>query len=86
MWKCARHMEAVEMDGEWIVMDAEKYVVTKLNAVGGWLYGRIRDGDGTEELVRGMTAEYGIDEDAARRDLLAFIDQLAEYGLIEHAS
>ncbi|WP_372632920.1 PqqD family protein [Cohnella sp.] len=74
------------MDGEWIVMDAEKYLMTKLNAVGGWLYARIQAGHSLDELVSAMSAEYGIPKEQARRDILAFVDQLAACGLIEHAS
>ncbi len=86
MWKCANHTEAVEMDGEWIVLDAEKYLVTKLNEVGGWIYSRIQAGDTLDMLVKSMSGEYEISEEQARSDILVFMAQLVECGLVENVA
>ncbi|QMV43239.1 PqqD family protein [Cohnella cholangitidis] len=86
MWKCANHTEAVEMDGEWIVLDAEKYLITKLNEVGGWIYARIQAGDGLDRLAQAMIDEYGISEEQARNDILVFAAQLIDCGLIENVA
>lgn len=86
MWKCADHTEAVEMDGEWVVLDAEKYLITKLNEVGGWIYSRIQAGDTLDTLVQAMSSEYDISEEQAKNDILVFVDQLVQCGLIENVA
>lgn len=86
MWKCSNHTEAVEMDGEWIVLDAEKYLVTKLNEIGGWIYTRIQAGDWLAQLAQAMSQEYDISEEQATKDILAFADQLIACGLIENVA
>ncbi len=86
MWKCADHTEAVEMEGEWVVLDSEKYLITKLNEVGGWIYSRIQAGDTLEILVQAMSSEYDISEEQAKQDILVFVDQLVQCGLIENVA
>lgn len=86
MLKCVNHTEAVEMDGEWIVLDAQKYLVTKLNDVGGWIYTRIKEGDTLEMLVQSMIEEYDISEEQSQSDILVFVEQLIQCGLVEHVA
>lgn len=86
MLKCVNHTEAVEMDGEWIVLDAQKYLVTKLNDVGGWIYTRIKEGDTLEMLVQSMSEEYDISEEQSQSDILVFVEQLIQCGLVEHVA
>lgn len=82
MIKYAEHTKAVEMNGEWIVLDAENYLVTKLNEMGGWLYNLLREGLGEDELVKAVTDAYDITADQAQQDVSLFIEQLVSHGLI----
>lgn len=86
MWKCASHIEAVEMDHEWVILDGERYMVTKLNEVGGWLWSKLREGTTLERLVLLMTEQYDIEPKQARADIVQFVEHLIECGLVEHVA
>jgi len=86
MWKTAANTEAVEMDGEWVILDGDRYVVTKLNEVGGFIWERLKQGSTLEMLVRGLTGEYDIEPEQARADIEAFVDRLIGCGLVEHVA
>ncbi len=86
MWKTAAHTDAVELDGEWVLLDSQSYVVTKLNAVGGLIWSRLKEGATLEMLVIDLISEYDIEPDTARADITAFVNRLSESGLIEHVA
>lgn len=86
MWKIAVHTDAVEMDGEWIVLDGERYVVTRLNETGGFLWNQIKRGATLGMLTEALSAEYGIPPERAKADIEAFVAHLREIGLIVHAA
>jgi hypothetical protein len=84
MLKSMEHTKAVEMDGEWVVLDAENYLVTKLNETGGWIYNQLREGHRKEAVAEAMTAVYDITPEQANLDVNVFIEQLVRYGLFVH--
>lgn len=84
MLKSVEHTKAVEMNGEWVVLDAENYLVTKLNETGGWIYNQLREGHPVETVIEAMTATYDITSEQASLDVKMFIEQLVRYGLFVH--
>jgi hypothetical protein len=86
MWKIAVHTDAVELDGEWIVLDGERYVVTRLNETGGFLWNLIKKGATLTMLTEEMAEKYGIPQETAKADIEAFIAHLKEIGLIRDAA
>jgi hypothetical protein len=86
MWKVAVHTDAVELAGEWVLLDSQRYVVTKLNEVGGWIWSRLKEGATLEMLVADMTDEYEIESAQARVDIESFVNHLIGCGLVEHVA
>lgn len=86
MWKCINYAEAVELDGEWIVLDAEKYLVTKLNEIGGYIYTSLQKGSELQDIVQSISEQYEVPYEEAHRDSLAFIQHLVDCGLVEHVA
>lgn len=86
MWKTTVHTDAIEMDGEWIVLDGERYVVTKLNETGGFLWNLIKKGATLGMLTEALAEEYGISQEQAKADSEAFVAHLKEIGLITDAA
>lgn len=82
MWKITVHTDAVEMDGEWIVLDGERYVVTKLNETGGFLWNHIKQGATIGMLTEALAETYGIPREQAKADIERFVAHLQEIGLI----
>lgn len=86
MWKIASHTDAVEMDGEWVILDGKQYIVTKLNDAGGFLWNRLKEGATLGMLVRALTEEYEISAEQAELDIKSFLQHLTQCGLVEHVA
>ncbi len=65
-------------DGSGVVLDVESLQVLSLNPSGAFLLERLGEGVTDEDaLARALTAEFEVDLPTARRDLDAFLDELA---------
>jgi len=54
-----------------------------LNSTGQFIFRRLQEEKDADEVLRGMIAEFSIDEDTARKDLDDYFRQLKELGLID---
>ena len=52
----------------------------KLNPTGVFIWNKIKDGIGTEELVDAVAAEYSVEKDVAKKDIDAFLESLKPTG------
>lgn len=86
MWKIMVNTDAVALDGEWVVLDAERYVVTKLNESGGFLWNLIKQGATFGMLTEALEDAYAISPEQAAADVTAFVAHLKEVGLIRDAA
>lgn len=86
MWKIMVNTDAVALDGEWVVLDAERYVVTKLNETGGFLWNLIKQGATMVMLTDALAEAYGVEPEQAAADVTAFVAHLKEAGLIRDAA
>ena len=57
--------------------------MVSLNSTGEFLWEKIEKGSEKEELVSALLAQYGIDEETARKDLDDFLRTLTENGILE---
>lgn len=78
--------EATELDGEWIVLNANQCTITKLNDVGGHCWSLLKEAQTAETLTKSMLNKFSaIDETKeVRKDIDEFLNNLLQYGLIEH--
>jgi Coenzyme PQQ synthesis protein D (PqqD) len=53
-----------------------------LNEVGSWLWERLDGSHQLDDLVRGITAEFEVDDSRAKRDVRSFLKQLSEVSLL----
>jgi hypothetical protein len=86
MWRSVPYTEAVEMDNEWVILDGNKYMITKLNEVGGLIWNELQNGTTTDVLIPMMLEKYEITAAQAEMDIEAFLEQLKACGLIEHVA
>ena len=82
-YRCKEHVDLAEMDGEWVLFNAETCQVTKLNELGGLIWNGLRDNLDVEGIVDRIREEYDVDRETAANDCLRFIRQLQEIGLLE---
>lgn len=86
LYKRSMNVEALEMDEEWLILNAEQYTVTKLNEVGGLCWSLLKEPKTVGSLALELQSHYEITAEEAERDVEAFLDQLSQLGLIEYAS
>ncbi|MEO0191426.1 MAG: PqqD family protein [candidate division WOR-3 bacterium] len=64
-----------------IIYDPDKDEAYTLNETGATIWENVDLGE--DEIVRLLTERYGIEEDEAREDTRAFLQELREKGLLE---
>ncbi|SDC02314.1 Coenzyme PQQ synthesis protein D (PqqD) [Paenibacillus sp. UNCCL117] len=84
-YRRAANAEAFEVEGQWVIMHADQYTITKLNEVGGLIWSKLGEEQTSEALVGAILDQYEITEPEAERDVDAFLTQLLQLGLIEYA-
>jgi len=75
---------AQEVDGEMVLLDMNSENYFGLDAVGSSIWQAIEAEDGVlERVLPILLDEYEVEEDVLKRDLLAFVEQLVESGLVQ---
>lgn len=77
-----------EIAGSWIIVPVAEMVVEfnglmNLNETGAFLWKLLAEGAEMDELVTGLLSEYDVDEETAKADVMEFISQLADKGLLQ---
>jgi hypothetical protein len=86
VYRRTMNVEALEVDREWMVLNAEKFTVTKLNEVGGLCWSLLKDAQTLDTLSEALSEKYGIAQEEAKGDVEPFLAELQKLGLIEYAS
>lgn len=71
-----------DLGGEAVILDVESGQYYGLNAVGHFVLSQIETPVLVSEVLTQVAARYGIEESAAQADVLAFLDEMNEAGLI----
>lgn len=77
-----------EVAGNYIVIavgeDSENFnnIIT-INELGAFIWNRINEGKGIEEIADDITGEYSVEREVAVNDINDFVNQLAEVNVIE---
>lgn len=71
-----------EIDGEMVILDLASSTYLKTNETGATLMRMLVQERTLEELVDGLTEEFGIDDERARADTEAFVQTLRARGLL----
>jgi len=76
-------LDLTQMDGEWIVLDAELCVVTRLNETGGRIIELLEHEFTYAQLAERIASEYDITIDQAQADVEKFLVTMNEAGLLD---
>ncbi|WP_263808711.1 PqqD family protein [Salinibacter sp.] len=79
----ADHQTSAEVDGESVILDLEEGVYYGLNPVGARIWSEIQEPTAVEEITAAITAEYDVDADRCRGDVLSLLRDLGENDLVE---
>ena len=73
-----------EVDGEMVLLDMNTENYFGLDEVGSFIWQTIEaEGGALEKVLDVLLEAYDVDEDVLRRDLLNFVERLAESGLVQ---
>lgn len=73
------------VDGEVIALDRRNWAYVTINESGALLWPSLVEGASRDELVARLVAGYGIDYDAASRDVTGFLSLLESRDLLAEA-
>ncbi|WP_248927126.1 PqqD family protein [Paenibacillus hamazuiensis] len=80
------NVEAMQVEEEWLILNADQYTVTKLNEAGGICWALLKEPNTIDSLALELQKHYDITAEEAKEDVMTFLSQLSQLGLIEYAS
>lgn len=77
-----------EIAGDYVIIPTGRTVLSfngliTVNDMGAFLWNHLQDEVTVEELVKYVLDEYEVDEETAREDILEFLENLADGGILE---
>lgn len=79
----ADHQTSTEVDGESVILDLEEGVYYGLNPVGARIWSEIQEPAAVEEITAAILAEYDVNAEECREDVISLLQDLKENDLIE---
>jgi len=79
----ADHQTSAEVDGESVILDLEEGVYYGLNPVGARIWTEIQEPTSIQEITEAITAEYDVDSEQCREDVISLLQDLEANDLIE---
>jgi len=81
----ADRLHWLETDGEVVALDEQLLVYLNANPTGAVLWQALAKGTTREELIRGLVAEFEVDDTTAAADVDRFLTDLDARGLLERS-
>lgn len=85
LYKRSSFAEIVELDRECLILNTEKHTVTGINEIGGICWSMLQQMRSARELAAEIHSRYDIGLPQAEADVEAFLEQLLQLELVEHA-
>jgi hypothetical protein len=79
----ADHQTSAEVDGESVILDLEEGIYYGLNPVGARIWSEIQKPTTVGEITTAITAEYDVDSEQCREDVISLLQDLHENDLIK---
>jgi hypothetical protein len=75
-----------EIDGDLVILDLRSSTYLTANASGAVLMRQLTEGRTLQQLVQALVDAFDLPERRAEQDVLTFVDELDEHGLLEHTA
>jgi hypothetical protein len=75
-------IDAVDMDGEKVMMNLDKGKYYGLNSIGSHIWEIIKSPLSVESVILKLLAEYDIDEKTCKESVMTFLERMYKEGLI----
>lgn len=79
----AKDVMIVDLSGEAVILNTENWVYYGLNGMGYRVWNLIQEPKRIDEIKSAILGEYDVDSEVCEQDLLAFIREMANQGLVE---
>jgi hypothetical protein len=79
----ARDQVSCDLAGEAAILDMKSGIYYGLNAVGARIWNLIQEPKTVDEVAAAILAEYDVEADRCQHDIVALLQDLAAYGLVE---
>jgi hypothetical protein len=80
------NQETVLLDDEWMIMDTDGFTITKLNEVGGFCWSLLGEAQSVGSLSEAIRQTYESTDETVAEEVEAFLSELLQCGLVQHAS
>ena len=74
---------AQEVDGEMVLLDMESENYFGLDEVGTAIWQAIQEDGLLQNVLETLLEQYDVEEEVLKKDLIGFVEKLAESGLVE---
>jgi hypothetical protein len=74
---------ASKLDGEVIMLDPDKGTYYNLNRVGSFIWDFLEKPASLDDICRKVRARFEVSEEVCRTDIIQYIKQMNDYGLIK---
>ena len=74
---------AQEVDGEMVLLDMNSENYFGLDEVGTSIWQAMQEKENLKEVFEVLLEQYEVEEDALKKDLVAFVEKLKESGLVK---
>jgi hypothetical protein len=80
------HTESTQLDGEWIILNADAVTITRLNAVGGFCWSLLDKEQTLDSLIEAVCEQFESISGTVEEDIATFLSELIQCGLLKDAS
>lgn len=84
-YKQKENFDITQLDGEWIILNANNFTVTKLNEMGGFCWSLLKEKQTVESIVQSIKEDCDDEHSVEAADIEHFLKELIECGLVVHA-
>jgi len=79
----AKDQLSCDLGGEEVILDLESGVYFGLNPVGSRIWSLINESRSVQSIVDVLLTEYQVDVDECKKEVIDFLTDLAEHGLVK---
>ncbi len=72
-----------DLPEESVLLDIDEGVAVRLNRTGAWLWDELEKPQRVGDLARALSERFGVDEESALDDVVAFAGEMVGRGLLE---
>lgn len=78
--------ESAELDGTWVIMNANHATLTRLSGVGGHIWSVLQHPSTVQDVVENLVSNYDVVREIAETDATRFVQELLDIGAVESVS